>query len=62
MTLHDRHAFEYYYEGAKTAGSYRVMPADVSEISDGLGTIYTYCHYDRDTQMATYAIGKVKET
>jgi hypothetical protein len=60
MTLHDRHAFQFYMEGAKKFSTYQVMPLNVLEIADGLENIYTYGHYGDNGRKEYFAIGKVK--
>jgi hypothetical protein len=65
MTLHDRTAYAYYTEGAKKNGSYTVIPFNVSEIADGLESIYTYTCWVNDGRTQghkCFAIGKVKGT
>jgi len=65
MTLHDRTAYAYYTEGAKKNSSYRVIPFNVSEIADGLESIYTYTYWVDDGRTQghkCFAIGKVKGT
>ena len=59
MTLYDQDAIKFYMEGAQQGTKYQVMPLDVSELADELGSIYTYS-YEVNGRSLECAIGKVR--